>query len=96
MKRMSFAAAPCGYFDLSCLMAAVSVCNACHLLLLHVGVLTSLFGWMRFPYVMHVICCSSVSISVPPHLKLHARAQCQHIPDMSVDAEMSADLVAVM
>lgn len=56
----------------------------------HVGVLTSFFRWMLFLCEVHVICCCSMSISVPLHLKLHAGAQRQHIPDRSVDPEMSA------
>ena len=32
----------CRYADLSLLMHPVSACNGCHLLLLHLGVLTSL------------------------------------------------------
>ncbi len=64
-------------------MVAVSAPVACHLLLLHVGVLTSFCQWTLSLCATHVICCCSMSVSVPLRLELHAGAQRLHISDMS-------------
>ena len=55
-------------------MDVVSVCNACHLLLLHLGMLTSCYQWMLLLFVVHGICFCSVLKCVPLHLELHAFA----------------------